>query len=132
MTGVRRRRSSQSEAVVYLENGGPGITKLYTSLHTGRVYNHTGYDITGCFQLAVMKVKKRSQMLPPTASGRISREWFKQGLQSVTSLSGTIGLTNLPDMTSLAVSSRLQNALYCLNVLKTGVAGIEVHNLVTV
>ena len=27
----------------------PRITKFYTNLHTGRVYNHTGYDVTSYF-----------------------------------------------------------------------------------
>ena len=44
MTGVRRRRrcgrrSSQSEAVVYLENGFYLESPFYTNLHTDRVYN---------------------------------------------------------------------------------------------
>ena len=35
-----------------------------------------------------------------------------------------IGLTNVPDMTSLAASGRLQNAIkYCAEVRKTGPAG---------
>ena len=45
-----------------------------------------------------------------TAHGRISPEWFKKGLQNFTSLSGTVSPTNLPDMTSLASSSRLQKS----------------------
>ena len=37
------RRSSQSEAVVYLENGLTArITIFYMDIHTSRVYNHTG------------------------------------------------------------------------------------------
>ena len=40
------------------------------------------------------------------------------------SLSGTIGATNLPDMTSPAASSQLQNAIeYCTKVRKTVEAG---------
>ena len=42
-------------------------------------------------------------------------------------LSGTIGLTNLSDMTSLSASDRLQNAIkYFTKVLKTGSAGQRV------
>ena len=65
MTCVRRCRSfvvrpSQSEAVVYLENGLPRIAKFYTNVHTGRVYKHTGYDVTIYFRLAVMEVLKKT------------------------------------------------------------------------
>ena len=75
MTGVRRcGRSSQSEAVVYLED----LTKFYMILYAGRAYNRTGYDATGYFRLAVIEVKKQSKMLPPTASGGNSRERFKR------------------------------------------------------
>ena len=38
------------------------------------------------------------------------------------------GLTNLLEMTSLAASGRLQNAIkYCINVRKTGLTGIRVE-----
>ena len=56
-------------------------------------------------------------MPPPTASGGISREQFNRRSRNFTYLSGTIGPTNLRDMTSLAVSDRLQNAIeYCSTV----------------
>ena len=52
---------------------------------------------------------------------------------SCTWLSWTISSTNLPDMTSLAASRRLQNAIkYCTKVRKTGVASNESNNLVIV
>ena len=36
----------------------PRITKFYTHLHTHRVYNHTGHDVTRYFQSEVMDVRK--------------------------------------------------------------------------
>ena len=59
----RHRRLSQSEAVVYLENGLTYtiITKLYTKLHTGRVYNHTGYDVTIYFLSEVIGVRRTAE-----------------------------------------------------------------------
>ena len=76
-------------------------------------------------------------MLPPTAWGRISPERFKRRSRNFTPLSETIGLTNLPDMTSLEAtyltSGKLHNAIkYCTNVRKTGAVGIEAHNSVPV
>ena len=68
-------------------------------------------------------------MPPPTASDGISRERFKRGPRNFTTLSGTIGLTNLLGRKSLATSSRLQNAtIYRTNVRKTGAAGKESNN----
>ena len=44
-------------------------------------------------------------------------------------LSGTVGLTNLLDMTSLAASGRLQNAIkYCPKVHKTRAVGKGSYN----
>ena len=68
----------------------PRITKFY--------YNHTGYDVTIYFRSEVT-VKKP----PQTASGRISQESFKRGSPNFTYLLGTIGPTNLLDMTLLVV-----------------------------
>ena len=63
-------------------------------------------------------------MSPPKALGRISPEWSEQESRNITHLPWTISLTNLPDMTSIAASGRLQNAVkYCTKVRKTGVAG---------
>ena len=55
--------------------------------------------------------KKTSTMPPQTASGGISREKFKRGSPNCTRLSRTSGLINLPEMTSLVASDRLQNAI---------------------
>ena len=52
--------------------------------------------------------QKVSQMPPPMSSDEIYRERFQRGSLKLTYLSGTTGLTYLPDMTSLATSSRLQ------------------------
>ena len=55
-TPVSFVRPSQSETVVYLEKGlTASITKFYTNLHTRRVYNLTGYYVTGYFQFVVIK-----------------------------------------------------------------------------
>ena len=46
-------------------------------------------------------------------------------------LSGTIGPTNLPNMTSLAVSGQLQKARkYCTKAHKMGAAGKEAKSLI--
>ena len=45
----------QGEAVVYLEN------ELYANLQTGRVYNHTGYDVSMHFRSEVMDVRKTAE-----------------------------------------------------------------------
>ena len=84
------------EVVVYLEN------KFYTNLLTGRVYNHTGYDVTTNFRSEVM-AKNPSKMPPPTTLVEISQR-FVRWPPNFTCLSGTIGPTNLLDMTSVASS----------------------------
>ena len=62
------------------------------------------------------------------ALGGISPERFQQLSQNFAYLSGTIDLTNLPDMTSLATSGRLHKATkYCAKVRKTGPAGQTVE-----
>ena len=67
-------------------------------------------------------------MPPPTASGGISQERFRRGSRTFAGLSGTIGSQNLPNMTSLAASGRLQNAVkYCTKVRKTGPADQRVE-----
>ena len=59
----------------------------------------------------------------PMALDRISPEWFKRGSQNL-HLLGTVSPTNLPDMTSLNTSGRLQYAIkYCTKVCKAGAAG---------
>ena len=55
--------------------------------------------------------KKTSKMHPQAASGGILRERFKRGSPNFTRFSRTTGPTNLPDMTSLVASGRLQNAI---------------------
>ena len=72
-------------------------------------------------------------MPPPTASGHIYGELFKQRSHNFAYSSDATILINLPDMTSLAASDRLQNVIkYCIEVRKTGVAGTDAHNSVTV
>ena len=50
--------------------------------------------------------KKMSKIPPPTASDGISQERFRLGSPNFTHLSATVGLTNLLERTSLAVSGR--------------------------
>ena len=79
--------------------------------------------VTSCFLSEVIAQKPLSKMPLPTASGGISRERFKLGSRSFWRLSGTIGLTNMLDVTSLAASGLLQNAVnYCTKVCTTGLA----------
>ena len=63
----------------------------------------------------------------------ISREQFTPGSQKFYQLIGAIGLTNLPDTTSLDASGRLQNAIdYCTKVRETGPAGQRVEYLANI
>ena len=69
---------------------------------------------------------KRLKMPPLTPFGGIFQEWFKQGSRNFTHMLWTIGPTNMPHMTSLALSGRLQNAIkYRTKVRKTGAVGIN-------
>ena len=94
-------------------------------IHTNIIYSRTGYDVVIYFWSKVM-AEKLLKIPGPVASCGISRERFKQGSRTFPCLLRTIGLTNLPDMTSLAGSGRLQNAIkYCIKVRKTGPTGKE-------
>ena len=76
--------------------------------------------------------EKRQEMTHLTAGG-IAGERFKRGSRHFTHLSETANVTNLSDMTSLAVSGRLQKSTeYCTTVRKKVAADIEAHNSVTV
>ena len=78
-------------------------------------------------------IKKLSKIPLPADVGRISPERFQRGSRNFTFLSGKIGLTDLPDMTPLADSGQLQNAIkYCLKVRRMGAAGNESNNSATV
>ena len=127
MTGKRRRRrrcrlyrrSSQSDAVTYLENGlaweSPHFTLAFIPIGSANIPDMS--SLTN-FRLAVIEVQKRSKMPPQTASGGISPEWFKRGSPNFEQLSETTGPTNRSDMTSLVASSRLRNAIiYCNKVM---------------
>ena len=92
-------------------------------IHTDIVYGHTGYDVIIYLRREVIATK----IVENTACGGLSRERFKGGSRNFTHLSRTIGLTNLLDTTSLAASSRLQNAMkYCTKVRKTSPAGQKI------
>ena len=103
------RRPSQSETVVYLENGLTQHHQFYMDVLTELFYIHTEYDVINYFRSEIF-TKKLSKMPHMTASGGIFQERFKSASQNLTRLLGTIDPTNLPDMTSLAVSGQLQNA----------------------
>ena len=103
----------------------------FTWTSTDIVCSHTGFDVIIYFQSEVL-AKELSKILPPTASGGICRERFKQGSLNFINLSRTICLINLPDKTSPAASSRLQNAIkYCTKVCKTSPVGQSVHHYLT-
>ena len=40
-------------------------------MHVDLVYNRTGYDVTSYFRSAIIEVRKRVEMQPSTAFGRI-------------------------------------------------------------
>ena len=103
------------------------IAKFYRHIHANMLYICTWYYFTNDFQLEVI-AKKLSKMPPQTASGGISWEWFKRGSPNFTQLSRITGATNLPDMTSLVASGRLQNTIkYWTKVMrKTGPVGKRV------
>ena len=66
-------------------------------------------ELTVCTTIGHFIILK---MWPQTALGVFHREWFVRGSQS-----GTVGPTNLPNMTPLAASGRLQYAVkYCTKV----------------
>ena len=72
--------------------------------------HHTGYDVTSYFRSDVV-ANQTAKMPPPISSGQISQELFKRGSQNFTYLLGTNSFANLLDMTSIAASGRLQNAI---------------------
>ena len=101
MTGVgrcRRRsfvthlRQSHISRTVW-----PTITKFYTNRHTGRFYNHTGYN--DHYVPPEVILKKTSKIPPQTTWGGISRERFKRGSRNFAGLSRTKGPTILQDIT---------------------------------
>ena len=110
------------------------ITRFLAEINTYIVYSHTGYGVIICLKSKVIAMKKKlSEIPPPTASGRISREQFKHGSRYYTYLLSTVCLTNLPDMTSLSTSCRQQNATkYCPKVLKRIRSDKDSNNSTTV
>ena len=98
----------------------PRITKFCRDIHAkkSKATPDTTSPATSGRQLS--KFEKRQKILRLIALDWISPEQFLRGSWNFTHLSGTIGLTNLPDMTSIAPSSRLPNAIqYCKKVGKT-------------
>ena len=72
---------------------GRNARKFYMDIHADIVYSHTGYDVIIYFRSEV-NAKKLSKIPLPTASGGISREWFKQGSRYFAHFSKTICFTN--------------------------------------
>ena len=52
------------------------ITKFHTDIHTGLVYNHTGYDVTSYFRLEVKETNNGFIMTPPFARGPFFKNVF--------------------------------------------------------
>ena len=67
----------------------PRITKFYRDIHTNIVYSHTGYEAIIYFRSKII-AKKLLKIPLPTASGGISRKWFKLRSRNFTRLSRTI------------------------------------------
>ena len=108
---VRRHKVRQSHLSRTLW---PRIIKFYVGTHTDLFYIHTRYDVTYCFRSEVLATKTIG-IAAPTTSGGISQ--FYMVIADV--------LPHKPAeyVTSLAVSSRLQNAIkYCTKVRKTAPA----------
>ena len=124
---VRKCRIRQIRCCISCETLWGKITKFYKPIQADMTYNGAGYDVTNCFR-SEATAKKPSKMPHQTSSGGISREWFRRGSPNFARLSGTAGPRNLPDMTSLLPSRRLQNAIkYCPKVMrKTGPPGQSV------
>ena len=125
MTCVRRCRSSPFVRLA-VKKGGSRISRERFDLkspHSTRTFMPVGSISTpdttslATYGSQLSKFTNRSKMQPPTASRGISGKWFKRGSRNFTRLPRTTRLTNLPDVTSLAFSGRLQNAikekLYC-------------------
>ena len=81
--------------------------------YLGQSAPQTGYDLTSYLRCSFIEVRKRVENI-----ARLLRVWVKfleNGLseesQNFTHLLGTSSFTNLPDMTSLAASGWLQNAV---------------------
>ena len=116
-------RPSQSEGLECLKRGLTMIAK-FTGTSTP-TYSTATLDMTSITTCCRKLSRKKLSKLPlPTASSRISREGFKRGSRNFKGSSGTIVLTNLQDITSIAASSLLQNAMkYWTRVRKTGAVG---------
>ena len=93
---VVRRRPSQSEAVICLENG---LTKNHQILHAYpyRPALHSHRLQLHCLLPIGSYCKKKPSKIPaPMALGGISRDQFEPRQPNFTRLLGTIGATNLP------------------------------------
>ena len=94
----------------------PKITKFYMDNHTEIVYNRTIYDIIIYFRSEVKRKNCRKYRLQWLWAQFLENGSSEDG-QILQTLSRTICLTNLPDMTSPAASGRhvlsLENPRKC-------------------
>ena len=88
---------SQSEVLECFENS--LTSKFYMT--TIPTYSAAEPDMTSLSTSGSKLSGKTSKMLPTTALGGISQEWFKLSSRNFTRLLGTIVSTNSPNMTSL-------------------------------
>ena len=118
---VDRRRRRSSFVVVHHKVSGSiisrtvwhRITKLYMTIHTDLLNSRTGYDIDIYFRPEVIAKKNCLKCHFALLRVEFIGKRFKQWSPSFNFLTRTIGLTNLLDMTSLAASGRLENAIKC-------------------
>ena len=95
--------------------------------HIDLLYSHTGYDVINYFRSDVI-AKKTIENAAFDGFG-----WNFLRTDEAKCLPATIDLTNPPDMTSLAASSRLQNAVkYYTKVHKTGAQAKESNSSATI
>ena len=106
---VRHEISSSNMSKTVL----PRISQFYTDIipTLSTATPDMMYDVIIYFRSEVI-AKRLSKIPPPTASGGISPERFKVGSRNFTHLSRTIGLINLLERTSLAVSGRMDAKYY--------------------
>ena len=98
------------------------ITKFFKGIRTDVLYSHIGYDVTNYFWSEVRP--KENKTVKNTASVGFGLNFsltVKARITQFYTLIGDNQPQNLPDMTSLAASGRVVNAIkYCAKVCKTG------------
>ena len=91
---------------------------MYTDLHAELVYGHTGYDVTSYFRSVFIEVRKKAEMPPSTALGRILvARCFCLSHQSVRFLLSYVAVRLLPPPPHLRQSDPDRTALTTLEVI---------------